>query len=140
MKRVYMEKCYLKKHSTNRIWLFTIVVSLLIFFWSVHLCVADTKNQCNARSKLPKHLSHITFNGGNGNGYEQSIVIEHARNTGEGIAAEKVWVKACYPSARIKTRIISHRDNKIYEVIEIKSANNTIRKVFFDITGFFGTW
>lgn len=139
MKRVYMEKYYhniLKNKLKNPI----VTLLLLIFVSITESSVASTLNQCDAQAKLPKHLSHITFKGNGDIGCNNPIIIENAKNTAEGIAAEKIWIKTCYPSSRIIVKVLSHRENKIYEIIEVTQTDNTSKQVCFDITKFFGSW
>lgn len=115
-------------------------MALLLVLSAAPVYAADAQNQCDAHSKLPKHLSHILFKGADGESCDQPVIIEKARNTAEGVAAEKAWMSACQPSARTRAKAITHKEDKVYEVVEISLEDNTVRRVCFDITGFFGTW
>lgn len=135
-----MEKSCLNRRAAVGAGALKTIALPFAFFCSIALGVADTEDRCNAQSKLPRSLSHIAFEGGGGEGCASAISIKQAKSTAEGIAAEKVWMGACYPSARIKTKAISHSGDTIYEVIEIGLEDGTTKRICFDITGFFGSW
>lgn len=139
MKRVYMEKYYRKVFNLGAR-RFRLTTLLLVLFSFVEFSVADALDRCDAQSKLPKHLSHIRFKGASAEGCEHPVVIEHAKSTAEGIAAENVWISACYPSAHIKTKAVTRSGKKVLEVIEIEAKDNTTKQLCFDITNFFGSW
>ena len=139
MKRVYMGKSYHKALTVIPMHSTTIILCLALFFIT-DSSATGASNTCNAYANLPKWLSHITFTGGYGEGCHQAVVIENAKNTAEGVAAEKNWIKTCYPSAQIKTKAVSHKDGKVYEVVELTTGNNLTKQLCFDITKFFGSW
>jgi hypothetical protein len=118
----------------------TTIILFLVLLLIVGASAAGAPNKCDVHANLPKWLSHITFKGGHGEGCKHSVVIENAKNTGEGVAAEKVWIKTCYASAHIKTKAVSHKEGKVYEVVEITTENNLTKQLCFDITKFFGSW
>ena len=138
-KRVYMEKYYLKI-LTHKLKKSVLTPLFLVFIFTIEPSLASTLNKCDAQAKLPKHLSHIRFNGEGDNGCNNPIVIENAKNTSEGIAAEKIWIKTCYPSTRVISKALSQSGNKVYEVVEAAQKDNTTKQLCFDITGFFGSW
>ena len=111
---------------------------LLLYVAGSSASAAPTK--CDVHANLPKSLSHITFKGGQGEGCEDAVVIENAKSTVEGVAAEKVWIKTCYPSAHIKTNAVGHKEGRAYDVVEITTENNLTKQLCFDITKFFGSW
>jgi hypothetical protein len=139
MKKVYMGRYYPKVSTVTPVQLTIIILSLALIAM-VGADIAGASNKCDGRANLPKRLSHITFTGGYGEGCTQAVVIENAKNTEEGVAAEKNWIKTCYPSAQIKTKAVSHKDGKVYEVVELTTANNLTKQLCFDITQFFGSW
>jgi hypothetical protein len=87
---------------------------------------------------LPPDLAHIAFSGGDGSSCQKAVVIEHARNTAEGLAAEKAWLAAYYPQARIAVKAQSGEKNRYYETVELQPKAGAKVRVCFDITGFFG--
>src|SRR5688572_18301801 len=139
MKRAYMGRYY-HKTSTVTPMQSTIIILSLALLSIVGSYVAGASNKCDVRANLPKRLSHITFKGGYGEGCNQAVVIENTKNTEEGVAAEKIWITTCYPSAQIKTKAVSHKDGKVYEVVELTTENNLTKQLCFDITKFFGSW
>ena len=134
-----MEKYCLE--ITHRRKSFVITQLFLVLVFTIEPSIADTlNNQCDAQAKLPRHLSHIRFKGEGDNGCNNPIVIENAKNMSEGIAAEKIWIRTCYPSTRVITKALSQSGNKTYEVVEVSQIDNTSKRFCFDITGFFGSW
>jgi hypothetical protein len=87
---------------------------------------------------LPPDLAHIVFSGGDGSSCQKAVVIEHAKNTAEGLAAEKAWLAARYPQARIAIKAQSGEKNRYYETVELQPKAGEKVRVCFDITGFFG--
>ena len=84
-------------------------------------------------------LSHIAFSGGDGKDCDNAVVIEHAKNTAEGTAAERAWLSAVYPDGNLRTTALVQRNKKSFELIEIATRESVIR-VCFDISDFFGKW
>lgn len=89
---------------------------------------------------LPAELAHIAFTGGSGRDCEHAVRIEHARNSGEAMLAQKVWVRATYPGARPHEHAVSHKDGRMLEVFSFKLADGGTVFACFDVTETFGRW
>lgn len=87
---------------------------------------------------LPPELAHIAFSGGDGSSCNDAVVIEHARNVAEGLAAQKAWLVARYPQARILVKAQSGEKGRFYETVELQPKDGARARICFDITGFFG--
>ena len=134
MAKYYPEDPIIARKSSITLVLFTLLVLMVV---PSDACNLD---EHDLHASLPKWLSHITFKGGDGQKCSNSVIIENAKNTGEGVAAEKVWISTCYPSAHVKAKAISYGDDKIYEVVEIETHKSVIKQICFDVTKFFGSW
>jgi hypothetical protein len=93
-----------------------------------------------ADPKLPPALAHISYDGGDGSSCEQAVVIQNARNTREGAAAEQAWLVASYPASKIKQQALAHEGKAVFDRFTLAEPGGGERQVCFDITGFFGVW
>jgi hypothetical protein len=89
---------------------------------------------------LPPELAHVAFSGGDGSNCERAIVIQHAKNTAEGLAAERHWLAKNFPHSKIAVKAQRRDNDKFFEVVELRSENGDAATVCFDVTGFFGEW
>ncbi len=87
----------------------------------------------------------IRFEGGDGPSIEQAIKIVGARNTGEGIAAENIWIAGRHGTRGLDWNKIrqgldfSEDERNQYDIIEIEIIETGERiSYYFDITSFFG--
>ena len=94
----------------------------------------------SSQPQLPSKLQHVVFTGGDGSSCEKAIVIQHAANNLEGVAAEKAWISWKYPKAKLKNQGLSGIDNKTFDRLEIETADGASKTICFDITDFFGQW
>ncbi len=89
----------------------------------------------------------VSFKGGDGLSKKEAIKIKGARNTGEGIAAENIWIAERHGERgfdwnKIKQSLdMSKFGRKYYDIIgiEITSTGEKIT-YFFNITSFFGKY
>jgi len=89
---------------------------------------------------LPDHLAHISYSGGAGSSCDSAIVIRDAKDTGEGIAAENVWIRWKFPGAQKAGQSLHHQNGRSYDVIELSTPDGSDLELCFDITAFFGKW
>jgi hypothetical protein len=138
-KGVYMAKYYLENPITAE------KVSITLGLFTLLVLMIVPSSACNLDKhdlhvSLPNWLAHIKFEGADGQKCSNSVIVENAKNTEEGVAAEKVWISKCYPDAHVKAKAISQNDGKIYEVVEIETHDSVIKQICFDVTKFFGSW
>jgi hypothetical protein len=74
-----------------------------------------------------------------GTSYEDAIVID-AENTPYGIEAEYKWLSESYPGYKFKSQTLQLIDGKPYDVITIITKEGEEKKIYFDISKFFGKW
>lgn len=84
----------------------------------------------------------ISFAGGDGSSYDEAIVVRGAQGSGEGIAAEYLYlVQELGPLGttwqRLKQTLINH-DGQLYDVIRVRLADGE-RDYFFDASGYYGS-
>ena len=88
-----------------------------------------------------KSLNQDLFSGGNGSSEFEPVII-NAKNSLIGISAEYEFMESKFGktgSAWELEKQIQHNSNsKNYDIMEIKLSNGTHKKVYFDITSFFG--
>jgi hypothetical protein len=89
--------------------------------------------------ELPPELSHIVLSGGSGRDCEHPLKIQRARNTGEGMMVEKLWLRATYPGARPHEHALSHRGEVKLDAYALKLDGGIVHACF-DVTEFFGEW
>jgi len=101
------------------------------------LCAALVPGACATAPEVPGVAPGISFEGGSGASCEDRIRIEGAINADTGVAAERQWLRAKYPSYRIdKQSLIACQDEPTDRVTIVDVAGNQ-RTVFFDISDFF---
>ena len=76
---------------------------------------------------------------GDGSSIDHAIVI-HAASEMDGVGQEYAWLKQHYPGyKRVKTALRPDDPHKrVYDVIDIQTADGTPKSVYFDITDFYG--
>lgn len=95
---------------------------------------------CSGSKKIVKtNESSVAANAtaADGSSYEKAIVII-ATNDFAGIRAEYDWLKVHYPGAKTKSQSLNHKDKKSYDILNIVTADNQEKAVYFDITSTFG--
>ena len=115
----------------------------------LHFAVLMLLNSCGTTHNSPYQydlnpdLSKIKYSGGNGSNYEEAIVIENAKNSSEGIAAEYAYLNDKHGKRNIDWNLLmqslDRKNDKKYDILTITRtlAQDTI-SVYFDITDFFG--
>jgi len=69
--------------------------------------------------------------------YTTAIVITETSET-NGVHAEYAWIKAHYSDYTIKGQSLNYHDKKPFDIINIQLSDNTERKLYFDISNFYG--
>ena len=69
--------------------------------------------------------------------YASAIVITETSET-KGVHAEYAWIKAHYSDYTIKGQSLNYHDKKPFDIINIQLSDNTERKLYFDISNFYG--
>jgi hypothetical protein len=61
-----------------------------------------------------------------------------ATNERAGVTAEYRWIGEHFPGYKRGTQALLHGNGRFYDSIEIVTASGKRRKIYFDITDFFG--
>ena len=72
-----------------------------------------------------------------GSSYENAVVIKEKTET-KGVDAEYKWCAVNYPGYKRKMQALDNKGGKLYDVLTIVTADGTEKKVYFDISNFFG--
>ena len=81
--------------------------------------------------------AEIGYRGGDGTDVARAVVILGAPNTFAGIGAEGAWTSRQHPGWRKKAQALLSNNGRMYDVITYETADGP-RKIWFDITDFFG--
>jgi len=79
----------------------------------------------------------VSYAGGDGSSIEQAVVIKGATES-TGVHAEYVWIAQRYPGYRRGTQSLRASGGRQYDVLEFTTASGEQKRVYFDITDFFG--
>ncbi|MEW6470067.1 MAG: hypothetical protein AB1458_14160 [Bacteroidota bacterium] len=73
-----------------------------------------------------------------GSSYEKAIIIQDTTSM-EGIKAEYKWLSEHYPGYKMKKQQLSQYQGRFYDIMHFKHKGKK-KKIYFDITNFFGKW
>ena len=82
-----------------------------------------------------------TGSGGNGLSAQQAICL-CAPNENAGIREEYEWLNEHYPGYHRRTQhlVFDPDKKKVYDILDITTADGTETSVYFDITWYYGKW
>jgi hypothetical protein len=72
-----------------------------------------------------------------GNSFATAVVIQETHET-PGVHAEYKWVADHYPGYKTKMQALTNNKGKPYDVLTIELSDGSEKKVYFDISNFFG--
>ena len=72
-----------------------------------------------------------------GSSFETAVVI-HAEHESEGVKAEYAWIGEHIPGGKSEGQALLNHGGKPYDLIHVRLPDDTVRDVYFDISGFFG--
>jgi len=72
-----------------------------------------------------------------GSSYENAVVIQE-KTEGPGVDAEYKWIREHYPHSKTGSQSLVFKNNKPYDILSIKTADGTEKKIYFDISNYFG--
>jgi len=72
-----------------------------------------------------------------GSSYENAIVINE-QHEGPGVDAEYKWIRQHYPGSKTMGQALANKNGKPYDILTIQTADGTEKKIYFDISNFFG--
>lgn len=72
-----------------------------------------------------------------GSSYENAVVIQEKRE-GPGVDAEYKWIREHYPGSKTGSQALVFKNGKPYDILSIKTADGAEKKIYFDISNYFG--
>ncbi len=78
-----------------------------------------------------------SFSGGDGSSLEKAIIIK-APNEMSGVHAEHEYIRQHYPGSKEGTQSVQNAKGRVYDTIEITTANGKAKTIYFDITAYYG--
>jgi len=101
---------------------------------------------CSASKKVSQPIitsSSIDSSGtivrGDGFSFQTAIVIE-AKNESTGVDKEYKWLSENYRGYTLISQALSFDKGKPYDIMSIKTSEGIEKKIYFDISKFFGKW
>lgn len=67
-----------------------------------------------------------------------TAVVIQEKTESDGVAAEYVWLRKHYPGYTLIKQSTTSANGKMYDKMDIKTADGSKKTIYFDITGFFG--
>ena len=97
---------------------------------------------CSVRSDARPHSTQpgtgqIRYEGGEGLGCADAVILLGARNSLEGVLAENAWIVEHHPGYRKIGQGLVGREGRWYDEIDIRNADGVEKTICFDITSFF---
>lgn len=93
---------------------------------------------CTATCLLPRQSAAITPTMlQDGSSMANAIPIK-APNEKAGVAAEYRWIAEHFPGYRRGAQALLNNNGRFYDAVNITTASGERRKIFFDITDYFG--
>lgn len=101
-----------------------------------------TTRRCVVAGRPLGKGKYVFFSPNNGASFEQAIEIINAAETGEGIAAEYLYLGLKHASERKMFEIIKQeyvpRSGRHYDKLTVELKDNSQESYYFDITSFYG--
>jgi hypothetical protein len=72
-----------------------------------------------------------------GSSYSNAVIIKE-KSEGPGVDAEYKWIRDHYPGSKTKSQALQMNNGKSYDVLTIVTADGAEKRVYFDISNFFG--
>lgn len=82
--------------------------------------------------------SPVTYGGGDGTSPDQAVIIQGTTDERTGVSSEYTWIRRYYPGAKVEGQGLNVIKGKPHDVTSIKTANGEAKKLYFDISAFFG--
>ena len=113
-----------------------LVMKKLIFLvMSITILMACSSNKKIAATNNTTQTTVSTSQ--DGSSFENAVVITEKSET-TGVTAEYKWLKEHYPGYKTESQSLNYNNKKPYDIINIILSNGDKKKVYFDISNFFG--
>jgi len=109
-----------------------------LLFVAIIAIAASCSSSKHAQSGTANNTAQTPANpNADGSSYEKAIVIQEKSETA-GVDAEYKWIRNHYPGSANKMQALTYNNKKPYDVLTIKTADGKEKKIYFDISNFFG--
>lgn len=109
------------------------VLLLSIVFFS---CSSSRKNVSSTNNSGQVEMSKPNPDA-DGSSFEKAIVIMEKSET-VGVDAEYKWLAKNYPGYKMLQQALSFYSKKPYDILTIKTSDGDEKKIYFDISNFYG--
>lgn len=109
-------------------------ILILVIISSLLTACSSTKKLSNETAKQ-ETMSGVSEP--DGSSYEKAVKINERRES-KGVDAEYIWLNKHYPGYRLKLQSLNFQGKKPYDVLTIVTAEGIEKKIYFDISNFFG--
>ncbi|HEU4719122.1 MAG TPA: hypothetical protein VFU15_14860 [Bacteroidia bacterium] len=111
------------------------VTPLIILLATVLFVACRTQSAATGETNTTQHA-----NTGDQDGlsFQTAVVVLDTTET-KGIATEYVWMGIHYPGWHVQVQSLVFQDKKPYDVFVVKKGRKK-KKLYFDISNFFGKW
>ena len=102
---------------------------------------SNSKPDTHKKGRWTVRIDHprVRYDGWDGHDSKSAVFIRGALNTAEGLVAERIWLLHTYPGSRIEMRMVVGENDRLYDLVEIITAEGESKNIWFDISDFFGT-
>lgn len=83
-----------------------------------------------------KTAHRLSYSGGDGSSSEQAVIINDAKYREAGLLAERLWLEQKYPGCRQVSKQAVNAGARVFELVEVTTADGQAMKVYFDATEF----
>jgi hypothetical protein len=102
----------------------------------VLVLLALIATSCQTTPSATAGHSAVQYSGGDGTTAQSAVVIS-ATDHSAGVDAEYAWIQKYLPGAKLESQSLV-QGPKMYDMFEVTLPSGEKRKVFFDISSFFG--
>ncbi|MBS1511936.1 MAG: hypothetical protein JST86_13900 [Bacteroidetes bacterium] len=107
-------------------------------FLAFALAIVSCSNSKKTTTATPVETTAAAATGTeNGLSYDNAVVINEKNETA-GVHAEYEWLKKNYPGYQVKSQALSTHNGKPYDILNIVTADGAEKKIYFNISKFFG--
>lgn len=111
------------------------IVFLLLFICFVASCSTSKSGSGYSNSAN----TTATASSEKGSSFDNPIVIEETSERA-GVDAEYTWLRKNYPGFKLISQALTSNNKKPFDLLIIETADGVEKKIYFDISKFFGKY
>jgi hypothetical protein len=109
----------------------TLLIPLIVLAVSCHSSKHATTSPAGSTSQSSANGAQ------DGSSFENAVVIQE-KTEGPGVDAEYKWIREHYPGSKTNSQALVFEKGKPYDILTIVTADGAKKKVYFDISNYFG--